>query len=563
MSLNLSFGGKLNKDKVLQQLEKDIKSLSKNLGVELEKVSLKDVDKATSQIQKQINQLSKNINLNINKISLGNNGALQDIQQQINSALKGEKINLEVKSDLKNISGDFEDILKKSKNLEDEIQLLNGKMAKLSTVMDKKGNVKNTTLTYQYDEGRQAVEKYGWTVKEVEGELVRVFDLVDKKIVNNKSKLESANLSQEQFLTQLENRLNKIKTLSEAQHLKNSNYNNTAHLESIQNVQNKINEAKAKSNRLTQEEKNLLSQELVKLDACIKKESSKSAEINRSVRFLTSQLRTLENLKIRVDNRGGGDKIKQSQLSSELERQINSYKKLIEENKILGSVERQRIQKTTNDMKVQTNELVRYQSQMSNILGRMKDYFIGGSVIALSVGTLKEAFNDIVNVDSALVDIKRVSDESSQTYAQLQKDANNTAKAIGGDTQNLLQSIADFKQAGETFKDSITLAKNSVILQNIGDLSQEQSAKTLINVMKSFNIEAKNSMDIMDKLNNVSNNYSTSANGLSEALLRSSNALKVSGNSLDKSLSLIVTANSSLQDPARVGNGLSFGTLVA
>ncbi len=556
MSLNLSFGGKLNKDKVLQQLEKDIKSLSKNLGVELEKVSLKDVDKATSQIQKQINQLSKNINLNISKISLGNNGALQDIQKQINSALKGEKINLEVKSDLKSVSGDFEDILKKSKNLENEIQLLNGKMAKLSTVMDKKGNVKNTTLTYQYDEGRQAVEKYGWTVKEVEGELVRVFDLVDKKIVNNKSKLESANLSQEQFLTQLENRLNKIKTLSETQHLKNSNYDNSRDLNSIQNIQNKINEAKAKGNRLSQEEKNIMTQQLVELDAYIKKESSKSAEINRSARFLTSQLRSLESLKIRVDNRGGGDKIKQSQLSSELERQINSYKKLIEENKILGSVERQRIQKTTNDMKVQTNELVRYQSQMSNILGRMKDYFIGGSVIALSVGTLKEAFNDIVNVDSALVDIKRVSDESSQTYAQLQKDANNTAKAIGGDTQNLLQSIADFKQAGETFKDSITLAKNSVILQNIGDLSQEQSAKTLINVMKSFNIEAKNSMDIMDKLNNVSNNYSTSANGLSEALLRSSNALKVSGNSLDKSLSLIVTANSSLQDPARVGNGL-------
>lgn len=563
MSLNLSFGGKLNKDKVLQQLEKDIKSLSKNLGVELEKVSLKDVDKATSQIQKQINQLSKNINLNINKISLGNNGALQDIQKQINSALKGEKINLEVKSDLKSVSGDFEDILKKSKNLENEIQLLNGKMAKLSTVMDKKGNVKNTTLTYQYDEGRQAVEKYGWTVKEVEGELVRVFDLVDKKIVNNKSKLESANLSQEQFLTQLENRLNKIKTLSETQHLKNSNYDNSRDLNSIQNIQNKINEAKAKGNRLSQEEKNIMTQQLVELDAYIKKESSKSAEINRSARFLTSQLRSLESLKIRVDNRGGGDKIKQSQLSSELERQINSYKKLIEENKILGSVERQRMQKATNDMKVQTNELVRYQSQMSNILGRMKDYFIGGSVIALSVGTLKEAFNDIVNVDSALVDIKRVSDESSQTYAQLQKDANNTAKAIGGDTQNLLQSIADFKQAGETFKDSITLAKNSVILQNIGDLSQEQSAKTLINVMKSFNIEAKNSMDIMDKLNNVSNNYSTSANGLSEALLRSSNALKVSGNSLDKSLSLIVTANSSLQDPARVGNGLSFGTLVA
>ena len=557
MSLNLSFGGKLNKDKVLKQLEKDIKSLSKNLGVELEKVSLKDVDKATSQIQKQINQLSKNINLNISKISLGNNGALQDIQQQINSALKGEKINLEVKSDLKNISGDFEDILKKSKNLENEIQLLNGKMAKLSTVMDKKGNVKNTTLTYQYDEGRQAVEKYGWTVKEVEGELVRVFDLVDKKIVNNKSKLESANLSQEQFLTQLENRLNKIKTLSETQHLKNSNYNNTAHLESIQNVQNKINEAKAKSNRLTQEEKNLLSQELVKLDACIKKESSKSAEINRSARFLTSQLRSLESLKIRVDNRGGGDKIKQSQLSSELERQINSYKKLIEENKILGSVERQRMQKTTNDMKVQTNELVRYQSQMSNILGRMKDYFIGGSVIALSVGTLKEAFSTIQDVDTALTDFRKVTDLTKNEYSEFVDFANEKAKELSGSTSDFIQSTANFIQMGyRNVNEAKKLAEDSQIYMNVGELTQEQSTKSLITILKSFNLEASKSTEILDKTNQVANDFPITVAGLAGGMSRAGSVLKNASCDIDESIALLTTANTSIQDPIRVSNGL-------
>ncbi|MBI6006001.1 phage tail tape measure protein [Clostridium perfringens] len=557
MSLNLSFGGKLNKDKVLQQLEKDIKSLSKNLGVELEKVSLKDVDKATSQIQKQINQLSKNINLNISKISLGNNGALQDIQKQINSALKGEKINLEVKSDLKSVSGDFEDILKKSKSLENEIQLLNGKMAKLSTVMDKKGNVKNTTLTYQYDEGRQAVEKYGWTVKEVEGELVRVFDLVDKKIVNNKSKLESANLSQEQFLTQLENRLNKIKTLSETQHLKNSNYDNSRDLNSIQNIQNKINEAKAKGNRLSQEEKNIMTQQLVELDAYIKKESSKSAEINRSARFLTSQLRSLESLKIRVDNRGGGDKTKQSQLSSELERQINSYKKLIEENKILGSVERQRIQKTTNDMKVQTNELVRYQSQMSNILGRMKDYFIGGSVITLSVGTLKEAFSTIQEVDTALTDFRKVTDLTKNEYSEFVDFANEKAKELSGSTSDFIQSTANFIQMGyRNVNEAKKLAEDSQIYMNVGELTQEQSTKSLITILKSFNLEASKSTEILDKTNQVANDFPITVAGLAGGMSRAGSVLKNASNDIDQSIALLTAANTSIQDPIRVSNGL-------
>lgn len=482
MSLNLSFGGKLNKDKVLQQLEKDIKSLSKNLGVELEKVSLKDVDKATSQIQKQINQLSKNINLNISKISLGNNGALQDIQQQINSALKGEKINLEIKNNIKEVSSEF--------------------------------------------------------------------DVLDNKLKNSF-------LKQEQYLSQLENRLNKIKERSVTQHTKNENYDNSRDLNSIQNIQNRINEAKAKGNRLSQEEKNIMTQQLVELDAYIKKESSKSAEINRSARFLTSQLRSLESLKIRVDNRGGGDKIKQSQLSSELERQINSYKKLIEENKILGSVERQRMQKTTNDMKIQTNELVRYQSQMSNILGRMKDYFIGGSVIALSVGTLKEAFSTIQDVDTALTDFRKVTDLTKNEYSEFVDFANEKAKELSGSTSDFIQSTANFIQMGyRNVNEAKKLAEDSQIYMNVGELTQEQSTKSLITILKSFNLEASKSTEILDKTNQVANDFPITVAGLAGGMSRAGSVLKNASNDIDQSIALLTTANTSIQDPIRVSNGL-------
>lgn len=482
MSLNLSFGGKLNKDKVLQQLEKDIKSLSKNLGVELEKVSLKDVDKATSQIQKQINQLSKNINLNISKINLGNNGALQDIQQQINSALKGEKINLEIKNNIKEVSSEF--------------------------------------------------------------------DILDNKLKNSF-------LKQEQYLSQLENRLNKIKERSITQHTKNENYDNSRDLNSIQNIQNRINEIKAKGNRLSQEEKNIMTQQLVELDAYIKKESSKSAEINRSARFLTSQLRSLESLKIRVDNRGGGDKTKQSQLSSELERQINSYKKLIEENKILGSVERQRIQKTTNDMKVQTNELVRYQSQMSNILGRMKDYFIGTSIIGFSVGAIKEGFSTIQEVDTALTDFRKVTDLTKNEYSEFVDFANQKAKELSGSTADFIQSTANFIQMGyQNVNEAKRLAEDSQVYMNVGELTNEEATKSLITILKSFNLEASKSTEILDKTNQVANDFPITVKGLAGGMSRAGSVLKNASNDIDQSIALLTTANTSIQDPIRVSNGL-------
>ena len=445
----------------------------------MEKVSLKDVDKATSEIQKQINQLSKNINLNISKINLGNNEALQDIQQQINSTLKGEKINLEVKNNIKEVSSEF-------------------------NVLD--------------------------------------------------DKLKNSFLKQEQYLSQLENRLNKIKERSVTQHTKNENYDNSRDLNSIQNIQNRINEIKAKNIRLSQEEKNIMQQQLIELDAYIKKESSKSAEINRSARFLTSQLRTLENLKVRVDNRGGKSN-EQARISNELERQINLYKQLIAQNEILGSVERNRIQKNVNDLKVQSRELVTT-SQFSNIFARMKDYFIGGSIIGASIGVLKSSFDTIVEVDNSMRDLKKVTNETSQEYEAFENQANDMAKALGNQTKNVIEATDAFAQMSYSYQESKELAENSIIFQNVGDIDSESANKGLIATMKAYNIQAKDSMDIIDKLNNVSNHYAVSVGGLNDAIMRGGSALSTANNDLSQSIALITTANSAIQDPAKVGNAL-------
>lgn len=59
--------------------------------------------------------------------------------------------------------------------------------------------------------------------------------------------------------------------------------------------------------------------------------------------------------------------------------------------------------------------------------------------------------------------------------------------------------------------------------------------------------------DIIDKINQVGNNFSISTDGLASALQRSASALKTAGNDIDESIGLITAGNQVVQDPESVG----------
>lgn len=71
--------------------------------------------------------------------------------------------------------------------------------------------------------------------------------------------------------------------------------------------------------------------------------------------------------------------------------------------------------------------------------------------------------------------------------------------------------------------------------------------------MKAFGIEASNAMTIVDKFNEVGNNFAISSGGIGDAMQRSAAALAAANNTIDESIALIVAANNVIQDPDMVG----------
>ena len=93
------------------------------------------------------------------------------------------------------------------------------------------------------------------------------------------------------------------------------------------------------------------------------------------------------------------------------------------------------------------------------------------------------------------------------------------------------------------------------MLLNVSEFEDINSATESLTAMSQAYQEL-DKMEIIDKLNNIGNNFNIATNDLAESLQRSAATLKVTGNTIDEAIALTVAGNSILQDPLSVGAGL-------
>lgn len=84
-------------------------------------------------------------------------------------------------------------------------------------------------------------------------------------------------------------------------------------------------------------------------------------------------------------------------------------------------------------------------------------------------------------------------------------------------------------------------------------MTQDTASQSLISTLKGFQIDASEAESIVDKFNEVANNYAIDTAGIGEALQRSASAFNASHTELDKAIALVTTTNSVLQSPEAVG----------
>ncbi len=129
---------------------------------------------------------------------------------------------------------------------------------------------------------------------------------------------------------------------------------------------------------------------------------------------------------------------------------------------------------------------------------------------------------------------------------------------MGATVADTITATADFARLGFDIDEASGLADAALVYKNVGDGIEDvsEASQSIISTMKAFGVEASDAMSIVDKFNEVGNNFAISSQGIGEALTRSASALAAGGNTLDESIALITAANNVVQDPEKVGTTL-------
>lgn len=199
---------------------------------------------------------------------------------------------------------------------------------------------------------------------------------------------------------------------------------------------------------------------------------------------------------------------------------------------------------------------------MGQMLYSAYEKFGGWMLVTRSLTSIIRGFkamlNNVVSIDTAMTELKKVTNETDVTYNNFLDKASTRAKELGTTISDVVTATADFARLGYGIEDASSLADAAMIYKNVGDGIEDisQASESVISTMQAFGVEASDAMNIVDKFNEVGNNYAISSVGIGDALQRSAAAMAAANNSLDETIALITAANTIVQNPDSVGTTL-------
>lgn len=182
--------------------------------------------------------------------------------------------------------------------------------------------------------------------------------------------------------------------------------------------------------------------------------------------------------------------------------------------------------------------------------------FIGNIIIGFTT-SIKTGIQSIIDIDTAITNLNKVTDETRETLNKFSLEANAIGRELAKTTVEVIDSTTEFARLGYSLEQSAQLAKQALLYSNVGDIGVEQASLAIISAVKGFGVavdeEGRNIQKIVDIYNEVGNNFAISSAGIGEAMRRSAASLYAAGNTMEEAVALITAANSVVQDPAMVG----------
>jgi TP901 family phage tail tape measure protein len=512
----------------------------------------KEIKNANAQLGRAENKRSEN---GILGDLFGNSKDLSGVIEQLNTIVsKLDEISVSAKG--------FTETLKNGLNVNasvDEIEKLTNRVKELESELAK---IKTPTTIPSKDmkdafpdkDVSASVESATNSIKEENNVLEQNTQKVKK---NTQAKEQNANVNLNKYDKHLDSYNGKVdKYQATIDRFNDGGWTSDTYLKNVQAVKNVVNEYGTLLNELKGKDASLVtSDDISKLDEYEKKIKDTIATVTnmsaseKGYNFVSGQKELDKIHKLLNEN---------SKMSSEAKAKIKAYYAEIESGNPSMSLDKihGEILKIYN-AEVEAGRAGRTlwdtlkNSGFHQIAAQMAGMFGVYDVINLG----KEGFNVVRELNTALTEMRKVSDETVQSLKDYQATTFDTADAVGTTAKQIQNSTADWMRLGESMNQAAESAKDANVLLNVSEFEGiDEATESLVSMSQAYKDLDK--MDIIDVLNNIGNNYSISTDGLATALKDSASALVTANNDLNEAVSLTTAGNAITQDPSKVGAGL-------
>ena len=164
-----------------------------------------------------------------------------------------------------------------------------------------------------------------------------------------------------------------------------------------------------------------------------------------------------------------------------------------------------------NEIVAMAGDTKKAQGAFANFFDELKGKFksIGAYLVASFSfhevwSVIRQGVQYVREIDSALTELKKVTDETDASYAQFLQDMSKTGSVIGATVKDLTIMAADWSRLGYSMADAAKLAESTAILLNVSEFKDaNEASEALISTMQAFQYTADESQHVVDILNEV------------------------------------------------------------
>lgn len=146
--------------------------------------------------------------------------------------------------------------------------------------------------------------------------------------------------------------------------------------------------------------------------------------------------------------------------------------------------------------------MARFSRQLASAMVRVPIYAATMAAMFAPMRMMQDAISQSIQIDSQMTVLERVSNGTIQMNQALENSVD-IADRLGNVISEVNDGLIAFARQGYRGDELTAMTEYATLMSNVSDLSVDESASSLTAAMKGFNIEAENSVHVVNAMNEV------------------------------------------------------------